>query len=299
MSKVKIKPLSQAIHTKTRRPKEYIPIKGSPAAYQMDLLFLNSYSRSNEGYKGILNIINIPSRFIYAFPFKNKSDAAELIGEWLDAFNNEDKYGSEFCSSNPPSFLESDAGTEFTNGALKKICSEHGVQQFTTTNSLYVALVERSNRTLREILEKYFSASGQLNWTHALDQIVESYNAAINRTTHVAPDQFTMADFERMNTIYKAITTTLSHKISRLFKPGQTVIKRKPKDPFEKGATPGWGRQIYTIVSFSPPKSFELNDGSKVAYNDVLACTPDSTSEPPRAAAIVGQRVARVLKQLT
>ena len=290
----KIKPVSQAIHTKTRRPKEWLPIKGSPGAYQMDLLFLNSYSRENQGFKGILNIINIPSRFMYCFPFKNKSDASDLIEKWLDMDG-----GSDFCRENRPAFLESDAGLEFVNARLKKILEERGVSQFTSTNGLYVGLVERSNRTLREILEKHFSAVGNLKWVEFLGEATRVYNAGINRTTHIAPIDFTMADYNRMNAIYKTITDTLSHKISRLFKPGQSVIVRKPKNIFEKGATPGWERTLHTIVKFIPPKSYLLDNGQTVAYNNVLLAKADSSMEPPRAQAKTQQKVDRIVKQLS
>ena len=63
-------PSIREVHFQPKR--KFLPIIGEHGAYQADLMFLDDYTRQNRGYNGILTLINIPTRYGYAIPVKNK-----------------------------------------------------------------------------------------------------------------------------------------------------------------------------------------------------------------------------------
>ena len=52
----------------------YLHITPEHGVYQCDLMFLDKYKRFNSNFVGILNIIEIGTRYVFSYPFKTKSE---------------------------------------------------------------------------------------------------------------------------------------------------------------------------------------------------------------------------------
>jgi hypothetical protein len=87
--------------------------------FQMNLIDLQKYAKSNFGYRYCLNIIDVFSNFLYSIPIKDKS--AELISIELDKlFEN---------PNDRPAKLQSDNSLEFKNDLVKNVCKKYGINQ--------------------------------------------------------------------------------------------------------------------------------------------------------------------------
>ena len=83
---------------------------------------MSSFSRSNKGYKYLLTVIDVFSKYGWIVPLKNKTgkEVARAIGKLF--------------FSGSPSRLWMDKGTELYNQQLKAVLSANNVMLYSTEN---------------------------------------------------------------------------------------------------------------------------------------------------------------------
>ena len=91
-----------------------------------DLVDMSPYSRSYSGYKYLLTVIDVFSKYGWIVPLKTKT-------------------GKEDAS---PSRLWTDKGTEFYNQQLKRLLTANNVTLNSTVNEEKSSVVGRWNRTI-------------------------------------------------------------------------------------------------------------------------------------------------------
>ena len=71
-----------------------------------------------------------------------------------------------------PKYVYSDEGSEFNNEKFRKLLKDHGIEQiFTLTHA---TMVERLNRTLKELLYKYLQSTNTKTITNVLPKILNT-----------------------------------------------------------------------------------------------------------------------------
>ena len=142
----------------------------------MDLIDQTNNAKS--GYRYILVIIDVFSRFCWALPLRNKQSQTVA-----DAFRTViQQYSLDHFLPN----LVSDQGTEFL-GAFRTMCEdEYGLKMIQVKTYMGVAMVERMNRTIREGLGRA-KTRGEANWVRALPNVVHRYNTLPHGTTKTPP----------------------------------------------------------------------------------------------------------------
>ena len=140
-----------------------------------DLVDMSAFSRENKGYKFILSIIDIFSKYGWLVPLKDKKGTTVR-----DAFQSVFK-------SRVPEKLWTDKGTEFYNKEVKKLLKNHGVELYSTENEEKSSVVERWNRTMKEKMFKYFSANSTRAYLPVLDNLVRQYNSTKHSSTKMTP----------------------------------------------------------------------------------------------------------------
>ena len=101
---------------------------------------MSAFSRSNKGYKYLMTVIDIFSKYGWMVPLKTKT-GKEVTQVFLKLFLN----GS-------PSRLWMDKGTEFYNQQLKAVLTANNVMLYSTENEENSSIVERWNRTMKNIM---------------------------------------------------------------------------------------------------------------------------------------------------
>lgn len=159
--------------SKQRFLKRKVVVSGKGVQYQADLADVSAIKHFNDGYTFILTVIDCFSRLATAIPIKNKT--AESVASALKlAFTH---------LGGPPLKLQTDDGKEFKNWAVRELLEECGnVKWFSTSQLVKAQIVERFNRTLKEKLQKYYSAKGTLRYVDVLKDVLKGYNTSKHST---------------------------------------------------------------------------------------------------------------------
>ena len=148
----------------------------------IDLIF--GLPVSEDGYCGILLIVESISKYPMAFPIKTKSspEIARLF-EFISIFG-------------PPKVFFSDQGSEF-KGIVSEMNKLIGIDHIVTAayNPRCNGLAERMNQTIGEILRKY-CVKNPKDWPKWLPFILMCYRSRKNSTTGFTPE-FIMFGRER------------------------------------------------------------------------------------------------------
>lgn len=128
-------------------------INSIDALWELDLCNMVAFAAENSGFKHILTVIDVFSKYAFAKPVKNKT-ALEIFKAFKSIVTE---------SGRTPKAIQSDLGLEFKNKIFKNYCNAHNIQQhYPQTQSLHkCAVIERFNRTLKRLLFKYFTMKGR------------------------------------------------------------------------------------------------------------------------------------------
>ena len=121
-------------------------------------------------------IIDVFSKYSWAVPLKTKTGP-----EVTKAFQNLWK------PQTPPQKLWMDKGKEFYNRPMKDLLDKNNVQLYWTENEEKSSVVEIWNRTIKQVMWKYFTANNTMNYINVLPQIVNKYNNTYYRSVKCTP----------------------------------------------------------------------------------------------------------------
>ena len=222
-------------------PRNKIIVQGIDDTWQADLIDVANIASHNQNFKFILTVIDVFSKYAWVVPLKNKTN--ETL---INAFN------SIFESSKRiPKRLHTDEGKEFIGTACQKFLEKNGIQFYTLNSEMKASIVERFNRTLKEKMWRYFTRTNQYVFYKVLDDLVNSYNHSYHRSIKMRPIDVNKSNrdtvFFNLYGIDQESVLKNEREINIRFKKGDQVRISKSKQLFEKGYTPNWTREIFTI----------------------------------------------------
>ncbi|GFW27224.1 putative uncharacterized transposon-derived protein F54H12.3 [Trichonephila clavipes] len=221
--------------------------------WQSDLVDLQKLSRFNKGYRYILTIIDVMSRYLRVYAIKDKK--ADTITKIFSKIFKEVK----------PKNIQTDKGSEFHNKTLSALFKKHKVHHYSTKSEAKCAILERAHRTLQNRMYRVFTYRNSYKYLDILQHLVDSYNHSVHRSHGFAPANVTEAD-EPM--IYKSLYN-ISSPIRFRFSVNDVVRISKARKVFKKGYLPGWTEETFTIYKRYPtnPPTYVLQDlsGKEIA----------------------------------
>ena len=141
-----------------------------------------------------------------------------------------------------------DAGTEFSgssNAIYSVIVRKYKMVMYILTDSeTKAAVVERFNKTLRERIGRYMTENNTKRWIDYLPEAIENYNHSFHRSIGMAPN---MVSYENRKEVFERLYPNRNLKVKCKLKVGWKVRIPSKKTLFEKGFTPNWSKEIYTI----------------------------------------------------
>lgn len=211
---------------------------GPYTTLQADTIFYRNYARQNHGYKYILVVIDCFSRKNWVRPMK--STTAEETAKCLD----------EIIGSMPykPTQFASDKGNEFNSkhpAIYKTLILKYGLIMYTLKHPIKAGIAERFIRTLKTRIERYFTEKNTVKWIDILPKLSDDINNSYHRTIGMAPNE---VSFENRREIFQRLYGSSAPPIECKFKLGDRVRIPIIKDVFDKGYTPNWSEEIYTVV---------------------------------------------------
>lgn len=224
-------------------------IKSLNDLLQADLVEMIPYEKENRGYKYILVVINCFSKYVWAFPLKNKS-AHEVCSSMEKVFKVQ-KFDN----------LQTDMGREFFNKDFKALTNKYRVNHYNTFSEKKASIVERVNRTLKNMMWKEFSFNGNYKWVDLLPKIVKKYNNTKHSTIKMRPSEVTKRNEKYLlQTAYNHIK--MVGNINPKLKLADHVRISKIRGVFDKKYMPNWSTEIFTIrkVNLTNPITYLLQD---------------------------------------
>jgi hypothetical protein len=235
-------PSKTAIHQPiiTNRPFERI---------QADIVDLSNISGYNQDHRYLLNVVDHFSKFAWSFPLKEKS--ADQVLLCLNPLLKE----------HLPKILQTDNGKEFVNVKLKKVCDDLGIIQITSLpySPQSQGLVERFNKTLKNMLFRLFTDTGNQNFTKNLASVLYEYNNSWHSTIRDYPANVLSGKTKnkvihnRIVAAAKKMTDTPIDilKIGQYCRIAMFTLKEIRKDQFRKKYVPQWSEKVFKIVGRS------------------------------------------------
>lgn len=229
--------------------------------WSIDLADNNELLPDNNGYRYMVNVVDVFSRYAWSVKTKDKTGATIL-----DAFKTIVKENHNIY----PAHLWADAGGEFVNKEMNKWTEEHGITLYHTYGNSKSCIVERFNRTLKTNLWRYFTAARSRNWEKVLPVFIADYNKRKHRTINMTPKEAHSLDDEGIIALYTHQYGDIPSKNERpaKFKVGDYVRLNRSKEIFEKGYHPSWTMELFKVVKVmnTVPWTYRVDDLLKDSY---------------------------------
>ena len=219
-------------------PRKKIIVNYIDEIHSCDLVDMQKYSRMNKGYKYIFTNIDIFSKYAWSFPIKSKK-----ISDIKPCFQ-------KIFKERKPKFIWSDKESSFFSKEMLKFFEDHSTKIYYTNSNLKAVVIERFNRSLRELMMKEFVKNNNTLWYNILQKLVKFYNNRYHNTIKMKPVGVNKSNEKYIkNTIYKY---DITNKIPK-FKINDIVrISLKRRELFDKpSANIKWSEELFKIYSIN------------------------------------------------
>ena len=240
--------LAEELHKPVRHtfPKRRVYVKGLDEIWAADLIEMRPFAESNNGVNYLLAVIDIFSKYAWLAPLKNKKGDS-VANALQDIFET---------SGRKPNKMWVDDGKEFWNKNVRSL-----VELYSTKNEEKSCVVERLNRTLKEDMWKYFSANNTFKYIDILQTFVDKYNNEFHESIKMTPIE--ASNKKNENLVWRNLYGDLKlASDSPKYAIGDKVRITKKKRQFEKGYTPNWTEEIFTIskIQYTDPITYKIID---------------------------------------
>lgn len=234
-------------HFKRRK----VIIKGLDDLWQADLVEMGTYASANKGYRFLLTVIDAFSKYAWAVPTKTKTGTE--ITQAMQTILNEGRQ---------PINLQTDDGKEFYNKHFQNLLGQYNINHYSVYSNVHACIIERWNRTIKEMMWKEFSLKGSYRWLEMIKDLVKKYNNTRHRTIKMKPVDVNTSNEKQL---LSAVFTEPKIYIKPKFNVGDSVRISKFKHVFEKGYTPNWSTEIFKIrkVQITNPVTYLIEDYQK------------------------------------
>ena len=230
-------------------PRKKIIVNHIDEIHSYDLVDMQKYSRMNKGYKYIFTNIDIFSKYSWSFPLKSKkiSDIKQFF--------------QKIFKDRKPKFIWSDEKATFFLKEMLKFFKDNNVEIYYTFSNLKAVIIERYNRSLRELMMKEFVKNNNTIWYNILPNLIKKYNYKYHRTIKMKP-----VDVNKSNGKYIRDTIYIYNKSNRIpkFKINDIMrISLKRRELFDKPSSIiKWSEELFKIHSINKSNviTYELKD---------------------------------------
>ena len=209
----------------------------------VDLADIQLLSKFNKGFRFLLCVIDIFSKYAWVIPLKGKK-AISIVNAFQIILKE---------SNLKPNKIWVDEGSEFYNISFKKWLRGNNIEMYSTNNEGKSVIAERFIRTLKNKIYKYMTSISENVYIDKLDDIVGKYNNTYHGSNKMKPVDVkdnTYIDFKK----------EVNDKNPK-FKVGDHVRISKYKNIFAEGYVPNWSEEIFIIkkIKNTVPWTYVIN----------------------------------------
>ena len=217
--------------------------------HSTDLVDMSQYSKMNKGYKYIFTNIDVFSKISYAYPIKSKK-----IGDIKPCFE-------KIFKKNKPRYIWSDKESAFLSKEMQQFFKDNNVKIYHTNSHLKAVVIERFNRSLRELMMKEFVKNNNTVWYTILPKLIKIYNNRYHSTIKMKPIEVNKSNEKYIKENIYSYNKT--NKIAK-FKLNDLVrISLKTRKIFDKPtANIKWSEELFKIHSIKKSNviSYKIKD---------------------------------------
>ena len=236
-------------------PRKKIIVNYIDEIHSCDLVDMVKYSRMNKGYKDIFINIDIFSKYVWSFPIKSKK-----ISDIKPCFE-------KIFKDRKPKLIWSDRESSFFSKEMLNFFKDNNIKIYYTNSNLKAVVIERFNRSLRELMMKEFVKNNNTIWYNILPKLIKIYNNRFHNTVKDRPININKSNEKYIkNTIYKY---NITNKIPK-FKINDIVrISLKRRELFDKPSDNiKWSEELFKIHSIN--KSNVITYKIKDMNNEII-----------------------------
>ena len=194
-----------------------------------DLVHMQLISKFNKGFKFLLCVIDIYSKYAWVIPLKDKKGVS-IVNTFQSILNK---------SNRKPNKIWVAKGSEFYNRSIKSWLEKNNTEMHSTHNEGKSVVAERFIRTIKNKIYKHMTSISKNVYIDKLDDIVNEYNNTKHRTTKMKP-------IDVKDNTYVDFGKEVNDNDPK-FKVGDRVRISKYKNIFSKGYTPNWSEEVFVI----------------------------------------------------
>ena len=237
---------------KRRKIKYHFPLSSySPLQrVQIDLLEVGALeSNKNNKIRYLFNCVDTYTKFAFSIPLKNKGES-EVLQAWKKVVSQiKDKIGF------PPLQVDSDQEASFRSRSFRKFCLDNQIiQKFSDLeDQTGTSQVERFNRTIRSLIEKYKSAYHTKSYIAVLPELLSNYNSSYHGGIKETPEEAILDNSAYDNEMIKKIGRARDGAVKgdySTFKVGDRVRLKIRKTGFSKEGSQ-FTKTLHTITSIT------------------------------------------------
>ena len=145
---------------------------------------------------------------------------------------------------------------------MSSFLKQHNIHIYSTNNEGKAVVVERLNRTFKQMMWKQFTVQGNQKWVKMLPEILANYNNKIHSSIKTAPEIASKNPEKIKDLISKHNDQYLPVKKKAKFKLNDRVRIYKYQYKFNKGFVSKWTDEIFRIVqiNYGNPSTYVLQD---------------------------------------
>ena len=238
------------------KPHHYFPIysKGKNDIWQLDLLDVSPWSSQNKGVNFLLVCIDVYTRFLRVVPIKSKT-----VHSVTDAMK-------QLIRNEHPKTIQSDQGSEFISGEFKQMARNNNItiNYADVGDHRSLGIVDRVCRTLRNLIEHYFTMYDTRTYIDVLDKLVFNYNHTHHSGINSTPAK---PDLEYIKQSYLEKYREALHD-EVVFNIGDKVRFIINKKMFQKGTQAKWSKTVSEIVQRNS-HSYVLSNGKSYMFYEL------------------------------
>jgi transposase InsO family protein len=223
------------------------------SVWAADTAFFISLAKYNRGYKYLVIIVDVLSKFVRAVPLKTKKPAELLQGM------------KKIFKTAKPSIFYVDMGTEFSSH-FSKYLKENNIQLWRAHNETKSSVAERYIQTYKLRVYRYMHYNNTKKWIDVYEKILNNMNNSYNYAIKMKPVDCVSLEQQR-----RAFINLYGTKIG--FTPkedgledGQQVKISNLRIPFRKAFLRNFSELPYTLIQKYPKENqtvytLKANDG--------------------------------------
>ena len=239
--------------------KHFRPIISQRPLESLQIDLQDFTNKPSYGYRYVLIVIDVFSRFVWARPIKEKTAKAVKVA-FAAIFNS-------ITDKDTIRLIMSDDGGEF-KGELKTFIKGQGIKYIQRAIPQANGIVERSNKTTKGILYKIvqsLSPNQPQGWNLYLQEAISKYNNSLHREIGMTPEQAINLDDDEIEELFISSSDRRIEKAEKRKKEsnvmtdvlnvGDMVRLQEKKGPLGKTFINNYSKEIYTIGKVIKPSN--------------------------------------------